>query len=149
MKFLIIVAALLSHSVSQAAEYKVFDVTTKFALPHMTSQTFGINADLGRSWIEIEIHRGYYDQGDDMNDYYRVKVPGLSYDAATETINIESEGQLIECARFVQRGRSVFRRKVLELNDRCRFEHRTPTVTKDDGFEITKDKRLQVFLIVE
>ena len=144
MKTLLLIASLFSFS-AFSAEFKVLDVPAGYAAV-INSESFGTNADLGRAWVEITSVRNY-GEGEE-SEVSRVKLKGLSFDAATETVNIESEGQIVECAHFVERGRFIFRQKILEFTNRCRFEERIETITVDDGFEITKQKRFRIFLVV-
>lgn len=145
MKKLFFISSLLTLSLTQAAEYKVLDITANFAAPHMINPSFGINPELSRSWVVNTIVRGEEIE----NDIIRTKVPGLSYDATTESVVIESEGRLVECANFVQRGRWIFKHKLLQLTDQCRFEKRQIEVLKDDGFETWREKRVHIYLIVD
>lgn len=146
MKKIIFIATLLSLSIAQAKEFKVYDVTSQFASSWQTFVSFEINPELGRSWIEVIVERGFEDNASDLT---RVKIPGLSYDSQFKSINIESEGEIVECAQIKEKGRWIFKQEYIELTERCRFEKREVLVTKDDGFKIYKQKRLHVYLIVE
>ena len=85
-------AVLLFSSVTFAAEIKIFDTVPYFNYGYVTSK-FEINRDLGRAWVEIEVQSANMEE---MSDYYRQRVDGLSFDG--EKIVFEHEGQLIECA---------------------------------------------------
>lgn len=149
MKMLSIVFAMLMSS-AYAAEIKVLDVPD-YSRSTVTSR-FQINRELGRAWAEFEVrdpmmHRDRGPQSQ-RSDYYRKQVPGLSFDASRGVIMLDTEGQQFECASVVKRGRSIFRYNKI-TNTGCTFVSKHVTVEEDDGFEIRRSRRLQVFLVTK
>lgn len=109
------------------------------------SQTFAVNPELGRAWVEVSISSNDPEGG--AADVERIKVPGLTFDSATGNINLDFEGKITTCAVQKTVGRSIFRQKVIKSTG-CKFEGRWRTVTYDDGFEIKTTKRYDVVLVV-
>lgn len=143
MKMFALLFALLSFS-AFAAEIKVLDLPAWNQT--FSSGTFDVNRELGRAWVVLSIHdHDHHDRGY-RGDSYRKLVEGLSFDGST--IRLDHEGQMFECATVEQRGRSIFRyNKVTKIG--CDFEKREVIVLRDTGFEVIKEKRLQVFLITK
>lgn len=143
MKIIAFLFAFLSISVF-AAEVKVLDIPAWNQT--FKSATFDVNRELGRAWVQLTIHdmahrdRGY------RGDTYRKLVEGLSFDGSV--VRLDLEGQMFECAKVVQRGRSVFRYNQVTKTG-CDFVKREAIVLRDTGFEVIKEKRLQVFLITK
>ncbi len=129
-----------------AAEVKVLDI------PALTQQTvvgsFGWNEKLERVWVELTVTETYRNDDSYTGDFYRAKVDGLTYDAHTKTANLDIEGQLVECAAVRQRGVLVFRHNYLKATN-CSFKSKVVTVLHDNGYEIEKRSRLQVFLVTK
>lgn len=142
MKMFFTLAVLLFSSVTFAAEIKIFDTVPYFNYGYVTSK-FEINRDLGRAWVEIEVQSANMEE---MSDYYRQRVDGLSFDG--EKIVFEHEGQLIECATVKRKGRGIFKRESIK-NTNCEFKSKEVLVLRDNGFEIVKEKHLQVFLVTK
>lgn len=129
-----------------AGEVKVLDI------PTYSQQTvvaaFGWNEELGRVWVEMTVSEAYNYDDSDTGDFYRAKVDGLSYDAHSKTVNLDIDGQLVECAEVRQRGVLVFRHNYLKATN-CSFKSKVVTVLHDNGYEIEKRTRLQVFLVTK
>lgn len=129
-----------------AAEVKVLDI------PSYTHQTvaanFGWNEKLERVWVEMTVSEAYSNDDVSAGDFYRAKVEGLTYDAHSKTVNLDIEGQLVECAVVRQRGVLVFRHNYLKATN-CSFKTKVVTVLHDNGYEVEKRSRLQVFLITK
>lgn len=143
MKMFALLFAFLSFS-SFAAEIKVLDLPAWNQT--YKSGTFQVNRELGRAWVEVTVHdRDHADRGY-RGDTHRKLVEGLSFDGTT--IRLDHEGQMFECASVVTRGRSIFRHNHVTKTG-CDFEKREVTVLRDTGYEVYKEKRLQVFLITK
>lgn len=143
MKMIAFVIALFSFS-AFSAEIKVLDLP-EWGLTYK-SATFNVNKELGRAWVEVTIDdRNHHDRGY-RGEVYQKLVDGLSYDG--RTVRLDHEGQMFECADLTVRGRSIFRYNQVSLTG-CKFEKRVVTVLRDTGYDITSEKRLQVFLITK
>lgn len=129
-----------------AAEVKVLDIPS---YTHQTvASTFGWNEKLERVWVEMTVSEAYSNDDVSAGDFYRTKVEGLTYDAHSKTVNLDIEGQLVECAVVRQRGVLVFRHNYLKATN-CSFKTKVVTVLHDNGYEVEKRSRLQVFLITK
>lgn len=127
-----------------AAEIKVLDLPAWNQT--FKSATFEVNKELGRAWVEITVHdRDHADRGY-RGDTHRKLVEGLSYDG--QVVRLDHEGQMFECANVVVRGRSIFRYSQVTKTG-CDFVKREAIVLRDTGFEVIKEKRLQVFLVTK
>lgn len=145
MKKFIFLFTLFAFSAA-AAEIKVLDVFPIGFSTSGTSQKFEVNKDLGRAWVSISLPSS---DPEAMDNEYRVKVPGLSFNAANSTVELVVEGKIVECADVYETGRWAFRQTKVKLNGNCRFEHRYETVSVDDGFEIKEHQKFRVYLITE
>ena len=148
MKHLLLVLALLTLSVAQASEIKVLSISEhQMAGTNYSTQTFEFNESLGRAWVRF-IASSY--EGDSAFGVdKKILIPGLSFDSASQTVVLEHEGKLTTCAEYKTIGRSVFKRKSMEMAPQCKFEARWRDVTYDDGFEMKKFRKYEIFLIVE
>lgn len=129
-----------------AAEIKVLDIPA-WGFKHQSS-TFNVNHELKRAWVESTVKDNFNhdDRPHNRGQVYRELVPGLSFDGSV--VRLDHEGQMVECATVVQRGRSIFRYNKVTLQD-CSFVSREVVVLRDTGFEVIKEKRLQVFLVTK
>lgn len=143
MKSFILTLALISTT-ALAAEIKVYDQPKGYH--DHESAVFNINKDLGRAWVEVNLEKQWSDET--YTDTVRTLVPGLSYDAQTKTINLDHEGQLVECAALKTSGRSIFRITRI-VNTNCDLVKKEVVVEYDNGFEIKKQKRVQFFLVTK
>jgi hypothetical protein len=148
MKSTLLLLGLLSLSLAQAEEIKIMDLN-KYDLSGSTSvrSQFEVNEELGRAWVKVTLVAWHPDDAGDAQSF-RVKVPGLSYDADSGSIILTRDGEITECARVEERGRSVFRRKVIE-EKKCEISGRWKRVTYDDGFEIQETEKYEIFLAIE
>lgn len=145
MKMFALVLCMVVSS-AYAGEIKILDVPT---FSHKTvNASFGWNESLERVWVDMTISDTYSSSDSDTSESHRTKVDGLSYDAHTKTANLDIDGQLVECAAVRQRGVLVFRHNYLKATN-CTFTSKVVTVLHDNGFEIEKRKRLQVFLVTK
>jgi hypothetical protein len=148
MRTLLIAICILMSALAQAGEIRVASIS-QYELwgSASVSQKFEFNPELGRAWVLITLSSNDPDGG--VSDDQRVKIPGLSFDTTTNSIMLDFEGKLTKCAEYKTVGRSIFRRKELVMSPECKFEGRWRNITYDDGFEMKKTKRYEVFLIVE
>lgn len=146
MKTLFVALCLVASTVASAASVKVLDIPT-WGSKQVTGE-FGFNEQLGRVWVEVEV--ADWNAGGDgpMPDYYRTKVEGLEYDSTSKTAILTVDGQAFECAALRQRGILVFRHNYLKQTG-CKFTSKVVTELEDDGFEIKKVQKLQVFLVTK
>jgi hypothetical protein len=107
------------------------------------SPAFQVNPELGRAWVEITVYKG------EDSDEMRIKMDGLSYDHLTETINLDYQGKITTCAVNKLVGRSIFRQRIIKMTPACEFQGKWRDVTYDDGFEIKKTRRYDIFLVVK
>lgn len=105
------------------------------------STAFAFNAELGRAWVEVAIEPV---APEDRIEFVRVKVPGLSYDAASGTILFRKDDRVIDCATVRHSGRGLFKRTKIEPTGRCALTHRYVQVPLDDGFAIEEVQRFEV-----
>lgn len=145
MKMLIVVLSLAITTAATAASVKVLELPvwdTK-----VVAGEFGWNQELNRVWVEIEVADTFTSEGY-TPDYYRAKVEGLEFNTTSQTAVLTVDGQAFECAAVKRRGILVFRHNYLKTTG-CKFESKYVTVLVDDGFEIKKQKKLQVFLVTK
>jgi len=129
----------------KASEIKLLDaIVANYQLE--VESTFQINSELERAWVKIKLINYQFEEAFDEK-IHLVKLTELSYNAESKMIELVHEGQLIECAEVIQRGRWIFRHEKI-ANRSCKFETRFKTEEYDDGFHIRKRKRLQVFLVI-
>jgi hypothetical protein len=148
MKKLMIALIMLATAVVHAGEIKIKSISGyELWGSASVSQAFAVNPELGRAWVEVTVTANDPDGG--SSDVERIKVEGLTFDNQTQTINIDFEGKITTCAEIKMVGRSIFRSKMIKMAANCKFEGRWRTVTYDDGFEMKKTTKYEVFLIVE
>ncbi len=144
MKFSTLALLMISTSIF-SAEIKVLDIPVRVSNPSKVNGVLRYNEILGRAWVEITVEEVFSSDELSSGTVHRAKVEGLSFDPQFKTVNLEIDGQILECAAVKQTGISVFRRKYLK-NTNCSFKSKVVTVDYDNGFEIVELKRLQVFL---
>ena len=148
MKKLMIALIMLATAVVHAGEIKIKSISGyELWGSASVSQAFAVNPELGRAWVEVTVSANDPDGG--SSDVERIKVEGLTFDNQNQTINIDFEGKITTCAEIKTVGRSIFRSKIIKMTPACKFEGRWRTVTYDDGFEMKKTTKYEVFLIVE
>jgi hypothetical protein len=145
MKKLMVLIFLISTMNAFAGEIKVAHLGSyQMWGTHSVTPQFAINKDLARAWVEF-----YINNNEEAASVTKVKVPGLTYDPHSKAIVIEHQGQLVECALLVIKGKGVFMREVLELTGRCEFITKWKTYSYDDGFEIKVMKIYQISLLID
>ncbi len=143
MKFLI-VFGLLCSSLVQATELKIFSKSSYEVLPGWgTQERIEYNKELGRAWVEISVNFDAESSG----DTYRVKVDGLKFDKENQVVVYEKDNQRFVCGQLIVKGRGIFKREVYKATKHCLLEERWRKYTYDDGFQIRKGERFEVFLI--
>ncbi len=149
MKKLLAILTLMITTAANAGEIKLkeFSQYDLWGNPSV-SQEFTINEELERAWVTIKVSSND-PEGAVAADEYRVKIPSLTYNKINGMISLDFEGKISECAQMKTLGRSIFRRKEIKMTSACKFEGRWSTVIYDDGFEIKKTSKYEIFLVVE
>ncbi len=144
---IMLLMSLLFASHAFPSELKIFELKTS-NLGYKQDFSFNANlnqGELGRAWVNMRDHS----HDPDLNSTdYRIKVPGLSYDASTSTIYFTSEMGRVDCAFVKVRGRSIFRSIKIRATGNCKVSKRFVEETIDNGFEVHKKKLLQVFFSI-
>ena len=104
------------------------------------SKRFGINSELGRAWVEIDIYRDQVE----TSDTYRVAVPGLSYDKGVGQIVYSSEGKSVVCANVREAGSWIFKSQRIEPTGDCELTRKYVKVPIDDGFAVDVIEHFEV-----
>lgn len=143
MKKMICLCLMLASTV-HGTEVKVMNILNLESRP--VDAEFQVNKELGRAWVEIAIGDFASNRQVSTREIYRQKVTGLSFDQATSTIVLEHEGQLVECAKVITKGRSIFRHDVIR-NTNCKFATKAVTIIEDDGFDVRRVKAHQLNIV--
>ena len=104
------------------------------------SKTFGINPELGRAWVEINV----YHDPTELNETYRVPVPGLSYDKASSQVVYDAEGKKVICANVRESGSWIFKTERVEPTGDCELTRKYVKVPIDDGFAVDVIEHFEV-----
>ena len=104
------------------------------------SKAFGINPELGRAWVEIQV----YHDPTELNETYRVPVPGLRYDKASQQVVYEAEGRKVVCANVRETGGWIFKNQRVEPTGDCELTRRYAKVPIDDGFAVDVIEHFEV-----
>lgn len=139
MKKLIALVLTLAAMTAEAASIKIHEEYVWGGNPTV-SGTFGINEELGRAWVELDVSKS--NDVDAMPDSHRIKVEGLSLVGGSVVLNVE--GQEIECAKIRPVG--IFRYRMAKNTGKCVFKSKVEKRQVDDGFEIRKFKVMTVTL---
>lgn len=146
MKLIAAMIVCLFATLSYSAEIKVFDIPSQGMDSNVVSE-FAVNKEMGRAWVTISTSTNMPDS--DLGSFYRVKVEGLSYDATTKTVVLETEGQLVECGKVVRAGLAIFKNTRVKPTGNCKFKVRNGYVTVDDGFETRRVFSRELFIITK
>lgn len=148
MKNLILSLALTFSSVAVADSAKIFEISNYGASKNDVSTTFQVNEELGRAWVNVSIADRRFE--DISYDDHRVKVAGLSMNAEKTAVVLEQDGALVDCATVTPK-RGVFGRRnlIIRPTGRCTFEAKTAVVEIDTGFEIQRQRKIQVYMNVQ
>ncbi len=110
------------------------------------SQTFGINPELGRAWVEIDVHQNT----SEISNTYRVTVPGLSYDKDSRQVVYDAEGKKVVCGNVRETGSWIFKSQRIEPTGDCELTRRYVKVPIDDGFVVDVIEHFEVhFKVVD
>ena len=143
MKF--ILALILSFSAFTAIAGEVIVVDKPVAdvkLPRIDriDTDFEINAELERAWVEITyIVTGHQEN---IKDFERIKIEGLSYNASTKEIILDADGVQKVCAKV----KTNFFGTFVNETGECKFTKKFYIVQEDNGFEIKKVNKLKITL---
>lgn len=142
--FMLGLGLMFSTMTFAAQEVKLIE-NIYYSYPRIYSE-FKINKELGRAWVETSVHTDFGD--DAVPEVFRIKVEGLSYNAATSKIEILSNGRIVECASVRMVGRSIFKHERITETGDCKFSSKTFSVMVDDGFEVTKENRYSASMTI-
>jgi hypothetical protein len=126
-----------------AKELLILEAPAKSTHTRVQSQ-FKINKELGRAWVVLK----KYERRGKGHSHYRtakVQVPGLSFEPETQSIVLENEGQIIECAK-VKTKTIIFPINFIKKTGNCEIDYRFVKKSIDDGYEIKTRNFLQVYL---
>jgi hypothetical protein len=146
MKTFFLTLSLLISTLASAASVKVFEISGP-ALRFLKGE-FAMNEQLGRVWVEIEVVDFSTGHDEPASEYYRTKVEGLELNKSLGKATLTVDGAMYECASIKQGGILIFRHNYLKTTD-CKFTSKVVTESVDDGFEIKKIQKLQVFLVTK
>lgn len=104
------------------------------------SKRFGINPELGRAWVEIDV---YFVQSE-SSESYRVAVPGLSYDKSSSQVVYDAEGKKVICANVRETGSWIFKSQRIEPTGDCELTRKYVKVPIDDGFAVEVIEHFEV-----
>lgn len=142
MKTLVLSLSLSFVSMAQAS---VILESPTIPMAIKTEAKFEINRKTDKAWVVLqETIRQHGGRGDVRDIVYEKKanVPGLSFDAASNTVVLDKDGALTECATVEFRGISIFRyNKITPTN--CKL------VIKKVKREGSRSTNTQVHLIAE
>jgi hypothetical protein len=98
------------------------------------SGQFSINEELGRAWVDF---KGSTFDSEQLDETYRVKVNGLSFDKTKSQIIFTDAEKTTNCAD-VRIGTTFFKPTKLKPTKACFFSQEVEIKLIDDGFEIKK-----------
>jgi hypothetical protein len=98
------------------------------------SGQFSINEELGRAWVDF---KGSTFDSEQLDETYRIKVNGLSFDRNKSQIVFNDGEKSTNCAD-VRIGTTFFKPTKLKPTKACFFSQEVETKMVDDGFEIKK-----------
>lgn len=99
------------------------------------SANFVVNTETENVWVRVKTKYRVMDEID-----YRtrdVSIKGLSYDAASRSVMLEHEGQLVDCGTVVDR-RIIIRFHEVKLNGSCTFSSKDVRVNLDNGYYVVR-----------
>jgi len=124
-------------------ELLILEAPAKSTHARIQSQ-FKINKELGRAWVVL---KKYERKGRGHSSYRteNIQVPGLSFEPETQSILLENESQIIECAK-VKTKTIIFPINFIKKTGNCEIDYRFVKKPVDDGYEIRNKTFLQVYL---
>ncbi|MBS1962039.1 MAG: hypothetical protein JST04_07480 [Bdellovibrionales bacterium] len=147
MKKQIVLLSILSSLVAFSASAKeilVHEEASALTAP-LVSAEFEVNKDLGRVWIAIGVSDQFREAGAGAMSDVRVKLPGLTYDAARGEIAYEGTVCAIAKQNALDK---VFHAVRIKPTKACKLTSRSIYRDVDNGYEIEKTQYLQVYLSV-
>lgn len=106
------IALSLSFLLVSAVHASVILETPTVPSSYKREAVFEINRQEGTAWVNLKQYvrhqRGHGESYEQVVEKM-VNVPGLSFDVNTNTIVLDQDGALTECATVVRRGISVFK----------------------------------------
>jgi len=105
------------------------------------SKAFGINPELGRAWVEVNV----YHDPTETTEVYRVPVPGLSYDKTSGQVVYDAEGRTVVCAKVRETGRFLFKSQRVDPTGDCELTRRYVKQPIDDGFAVDVVEHFEVY----
>ncbi len=145
MKQMLIVLALVFSTLAVADSKMIFETRDYYRYEAMPK--FEFNESLGRAWVNVEIAENW---GDDTSFYdNRVKIEGMSFNAADRTIVLERNGEEIICASLYNRRYVIDGGRSIRNSGRCTFSVKKETIEVDNGFEINRVRVLRVYMTVK
>jgi hypothetical protein len=136
MKKLILATCLVLSSLAHSGEIVLSDTVYSYG-ETFAQGDFQINESLGRAWVQLT----YYPADPEANSILeRKQIKGLSFDATSQEVFLETETGRIVCA-YQKTG--LFRIKTIRPTGNCLFKKSLYKVSRDNGYEIetiTKQK---------
>jgi hypothetical protein len=113
----------------------------------VTGIEYRVNPAMGRAWALVETYDSSIAGGDDGDPAgeSRVKVPGLSFDAAASQIVYAAEGGQVVCANVVSQPRKL----LINPTGACGFHTARGSHVVDDGFTAHVEHTLDVYFDVK
>lgn len=147
MKKLFAILALSLSTFAAADSVMIFQTNDNYTLLSNVTNTFQINPDLGRAWVNVSIATN---EGDStFYDDTRVKVEGLSMNAEKTAVVYAKDGKVTECATVTKK-RGIFGTNlIIRPTGACKLVSKEAKITVDNGFEVYQQAVIQVYLIVE
>lgn len=106
------------------------------------SKAFGVNAELGRAWVEVRV----YQDRTETDEIYRVIVPGLSFKKDSGQVVYEADGKTVVCATLRQSGGLFFKTQRVEPTGNCELTRRYVKQAIDNGFAVDVVEHFEVYL---
>lgn len=104
------------------------------------SKRFGINPELGRAWVEIDVYFAL----SETYESYRAAVPGLSFDKRSSQVVYDAEGEKVVCAEVRETGRWIFKSQRIEPTGNCELTRKYVKVPIDNGFTVNVVEHFEV-----
>lgn len=104
------------------------------------SKRFGINPELGRAWVEIDVFFAL----SETYESYRAAVPGLSFDKSSGQVVYDAEGEKVICAEVRETGSWIFKSQRIEATGNCELTRRYVKVPIDNGFTVNVIEHFEV-----
>jgi len=136
----ILTAMMLALSLQAfAGEVVVYDAPTYETRGYSdVKASFGINQELGRSWVSLNFVPDYTQ--DLMPSEERVLVPGLRYNADSKQVVLSVGGEEIVCATV----KKSFLGTSVRPTGKCAFTTSYYKVKHDNGYEIETISKMKI-----